>query len=239
MSSNRSPGDPEGPARAVVDFDRLEKALDPLSYRKRLELLHFLVRPHYLEEIASHLGMSRQAARSHVDKLLDLGVIEKRPGERASGPVVEYVLVQPRLFELTEEFAKLGTLRAQAGRDEDAVVRTRAVTTDPEGEEPGADGPTLVLVHGMDEGRMYALESGQSPWVIGRGTKATVQLDYDPFVSNQHARVERREGAYALVDTYSTNGTFLDWERIPEGGWAPLEAGSVVGVGKSLLVFRT
>lgn len=218
-----------------IDFVALARDLRPLSNEKRLELLHFLTRPHYLEEIASHLKMARQAAQKHIDQLLEIGVIKKQPGQRPSGPVMEYVVVPQRLFAMSEEFNKLGVLRPLAA--EAALSRTQVVTRTPRPVQASM-GPSLVSVHGMKVGTAYRLGGTPGPWTIGRDADRAISLDYDPFVSNRHAEVQLKGDAYHLVDTFSTNGTYLNFERLPRGGEAPLQPGDVVGVGKSLLVFR-
>jgi pSer/pThr/pTyr-binding forkhead associated (FHA) protein len=94
------------------------------------------------------------------------------------------------------------------------------------------------MVHGNKAGVSFRLGSKEGPSTIGRDGDRTVCVDYDPFVSNRHAEIHLRQGQWALVDTFSTNGTFLNWERLPRGGEVPLRPGDVVGVGKSLFVFR-
>lgn len=222
------------PAKAL-DFEGLARDLEPLGNPKRLELLHYLMRAHYLEEVASHLGMARQAAQKHVDQLLELGVIRKQAGRRESGPVVEYVLVPQRLFALSEEFGKLGVMKPLAA--EEAIMRTQLATQAPHAPARGS-GPALVMVHGMKTGTVYRLAQGTEPWTIGRDGDRTVSLDYDPFVSNRHAEVTIKGGAHVLVDAFSTNGTFLNWERLPRGGDVALTPGDVIQAGKSLLVYR-
>lgn len=223
-SKRKTPVDPQG----------LASTLEPLAFGKRIQILSLLTQPHYLEEIASELGVARQTAKKHVDKLLSIDVIEKQQGQRPSGPVVEYVVVPQRLFEISEEFAKLGVLKPE---DEAAdLSRTQAAT-----ETPAADadpiGPRFVLAHGMDRGRVFPLH-GSDPWRIGREPDSEVALEYDPFVSNQHAEVTRAGGEHRLADAYSTNGTFLNGARIERGGEVTLSPGDIVEVGKSVLVFQ-
>jgi DNA-binding MarR family transcriptional regulator len=218
-----------------IDFAALARDLAPLSYEKRLELLHFLMRPHYLEEIATHLHMARQAAQKHIDQLLEIGVIRKQPGRRESGPVVEYVIMPQRVFALSEEFAKLGVLKPL--ESEEALLRTQVVTKAPKAGGALA-GPALLMVHGMKTGSVYRLSPGTGPWTMGRDADRTICVDYDPFVSNRHAELQLRNGQYVLLDTFSTNGTFLNWMKLDRGAEMLLTPGDVIGVGKSLLVFR-
>jgi len=58
----------------------------------------------------------------------------------------------------------------------------------------------------------------------------------DPSVSTSHAKLQRREGVWVLVDLDSTNGTFVDGERVK--GEAPLAPGATVRLGDVQLVFE-
>lgn len=223
-------------AAGGLTYGELAEALKPLANENRLELLHYLATPHYLEEIASFLGMSRQGARKHVERLLELGVIEKQQGTRPSGPVVEYVVVPQRLFALSEKFSKLG--RSLPEVDEDGLSRTEQMPGGTDRQEETV-GPSLVLVHGLELGRVFPLEPSKAPWTIGRSSEREIVLDFDPYTSNRHAQVERAKDGFQVVDTYSTNGTFRNWERVPQGDPQPLTEGDVLQVGKSLLVFWT
>ena len=58
----------------------------------------------------------------------------------------------------------------------------------------------------------------------------------DPSVSTSHAKLQRREGVWVLVDLDSTNGSFVDGERVK--GEAPLAPGATVRFGDVQLVFE-
>jgi len=58
----------------------------------------------------------------------------------------------------------------------------------------------------------------------------------DPSVSTSHAKLQRREGVWVLIDLDSTNGTFVDGERVK--GEAPLAPGTTVRFGDVQLVFE-
>ncbi len=58
----------------------------------------------------------------------------------------------------------------------------------------------------------------------------------DPSVSTSHAKLQRREGVWVLVDLDSTNGTFVDGEQVK--GEAPLAPGAAVRFGDVQLVFE-
>src|SRR2546426_1005246 len=58
----------------------------------------------------------------------------------------------------------------------------------------------------------------------------------DGSVSTAHAKLQRREGVWVLVDLDSTNGTFVDGDRVH--GESPLAPGAVVRFGDVQLVFE-
>jgi len=58
----------------------------------------------------------------------------------------------------------------------------------------------------------------------------------DPSVSTAHAKLQLREGVWLLVDLDSTNGTFVDGERVK--GEAPLAPGAMVRLGDVQLAFE-
>lgn len=68
---------------------------------------------------------------------------------------------------------------------------------------------------------------------IGRGVKSDVVLA-DPGVSRQHCEVHMKNGDLLVLDLDSTNGTFVDGDRIE--GSAPLPVGSVLQIGSMRLV---
>jgi pSer/pThr/pTyr-binding forkhead associated (FHA) protein len=58
----------------------------------------------------------------------------------------------------------------------------------------------------------------------------------DESVSTSHAKLQRREGVWVLVDLESTNGTFVDGERIKTD--TPIAPGTMVRFGDIQLVFE-
>src|SRR2546429_3947297 len=70
--------------------------------------------------------------------------------------------------------------------------------------------------------------------VIGRGSDSDGFLP-DHLLSRRHAEIERRAGAFYLVDLGSTNGTFINGERVV--GERRLHHGDLIAVGESKLVF--
>src|SRR2546429_1275604 len=70
---------------------------------------------------------------------------------------------------------------------------------------------------------------------LGRADYNDIVLP-DPSVSTSHAKLQRREGVWVLVDLDSTNGTFVDGERVR--GEAPLAPGATVRLGDVQLLFE-
>src|SRR6266508_573168 len=70
---------------------------------------------------------------------------------------------------------------------------------------------------------------------IGRADYNDLVLP-DESVSTTHAKLQRREGVWVLVDLDSTNGTFIDGDQIT--GEAPLAPGAKVRFGDVSLVFE-
>src|SRR4051794_15788651 len=70
--------------------------------------------------------------------------------------------------------------------------------------------------------------------VIGRSSEGFGALGGDPEISRRHAQVSRTpEGRLYISDLGSTNGTFVNGERIAGSAW--LNPGDVVKVGQSTL----
>ncbi len=70
---------------------------------------------------------------------------------------------------------------------------------------------------------------------IGRADYNDLVLP-DESVSTTHAKLQRREGVWILVDLDSTNGTFIDGDQIK--GEAPLAPGATVRFGDVSMVFE-
>jgi pSer/pThr/pTyr-binding forkhead associated (FHA) protein len=86
-----------------------------------------------------------------------------------------------------------------------------------------------VLEPTAQRGRVYELADEVT---VGRAPGCGVSLP-DTTVSQLHARVFRRDGAFYLEDLGSTNGTWLNRARV--GAAVPLTRGDRVLVGSTLL----
>jgi adenylate cyclase len=70
---------------------------------------------------------------------------------------------------------------------------------------------------------------------IGRADYNDLSLA-DPSVSTSHAKLQRREGVWVLVDLDSTNGSFVDGERVQ--GDIPIAPGASLKFGDVELLFE-
>lgn len=224
----------------------LTQALEVLASPARMYLLREVRVPKTLKEIKVRVPekeaggrdriLARQSVKEHLDRLVEIGVVLARETQREYGETIEYILNHQRLFAISESFRALAKLRpaeAPDGRTISAVARANTYEI---------RGPCLVLVKGLDEGRTFDMRprpDGRNEWVIGRRNDLGVSLDFDPFVSSENSRVLWAEGAYFIEDlSVSRNGTMLNFQPLPKGGRRALRTGDLIGVGRSLLMFR-
>lgn len=90
---------------------------------------------------------------------------------------------------------------------------------------------TLFVMQGRDKGKRYLLRG--LPLTLGRDATNRIQL-LDTEVSRRHAEVRRDDEGYVLVDLASSNGSFVNGEKIEE---RRLMNGDRVQLGRSLMIF--
>jgi len=83
----------------------------------------------------------------------------------------------------------------------------------------------LVLVSSVAAGAVYAID--RERMIVGRGPGVDLAFD-DPEMSRQHASIECDDGGPEVRDLDSTNGLFLNGNRVQA---ARLENGDRVGIG--------
>lgn len=91
--------------------------------------------------------------------------------------------------------------------------------------------PTLFVIRGADQGTRFELTE---PTIrLGRDSSSTLQL-HDTEVSRHHAEIRRVENDYAISDLSSSNGTFVNGQRIRQHS---LQSGDQVQVGSTLMLY--
>ena len=81
------------------------------------------------------------------------------------------------------------------------------------------------------DGKRYHLTGTQT--IIGRGSEADIVVD-DTGVSRQHVRFERTDFGTILTDLGSTNGTFVEDQRIKE---VTLLDGNAITIGRTTILY--
>ncbi len=91
----------------------------------------------------------------------------------------------------------------------------------PEGErKESSPEETIALV--SSEGRTFEVRNGD---VVGRAATGREVLEIHEEISRRHAQFVASDGAWFIVDLGSSNGTFLDGERLPAKEKIPIRNG--------------
>jgi pSer/pThr/pTyr-binding forkhead associated (FHA) protein len=93
-------------------------------------------------------------------------------------------------------------------------------------------GGTLMVLADGAKPRPFRLDTNVT---IGRAPECELRID-DTYASQQHARVFGRSGSWYVEDLGSTNGTFVNEQRLSAP--AMLQPGDRVRVGTTLLELR-
>jgi FHA domain len=99
---------------------------------------------------------------------------------------------------------------------------------------PGRSAPRfLVVTDGALKGASVNLAEQQI--TLGRSNDATLVLN-DDYASSRHARIFPQDGQWVVEDLGSTNGTYLDRQKVIRP--TPVPVGVPIRIGKTVLELR-
>ena len=133
-----------------------------------------------------------------------------------------------------QRYTLLGAAAVTLGEDGDLETGIFRVRSEARAEVSAAGGSVAAAGQPRLEAGGNAYPLVRAVTRLGRGTDVDIRVE-DPGASRTHCEVVLGQTIY-LRDLNSTNGTFLDGERITE---VPLADGAVVQIGATSLVFRS
>jgi sigma-B regulation protein RsbU (phosphoserine phosphatase) len=93
----------------------------------------------------------------------------------------------------------------------------------------------LITLQGPEVGRRYPLDGDKM--ILGRLFESNICLS-GQAVSRQHAQVLRRDGAFLIEDLGSSNGTYLNGNRLPANEPAPFGDRDTLQIGPYVFALR-
>jgi hypothetical protein len=221
-------------------------------------LLHSAVRWHYdtqgspagkggilADRLAAQLlqltGQTLQTTRDHIAYLLEVGLFQRMPGKALhvaiSGPAIAQIHLAlartaERLPAILDALFGRGTPAAGFPADDDISKLTVTMRRDP-GEAVMAETVhVLDIVAPLGSERRIPVHP---PVTIGRTAPSDLVLNGGD-ISRAHCRIVADGLGVAVSDLKSTNGTFLNDQRI--AATTPLKAGDRLRVGSYVLVYQ-
>src|SRR5487761_1699265 len=124
-----------------------------------------------------------------------------------------------------------------AGRKAKRMAKAQRPSRPPRGGRNGRNGrgepQQLLVTAGTLAGTNLALTDQQI--TIGRANDATLVLN-DDYASSRHARLFPQDGQWIVEDLGSTNGTYLDRQKVTQP--TPVPVGVPIRIGKTVLELR-
>ena len=95
-----------------------------------------------------------------------------------------------------------------------------------------AASPATNMIYLSTRGRLAAFDLGTEA-TVGRAAGCQIALPDDTYVSTLHARVFQRDGQAFVEDLGSTNGTYVNGDRVTSA--VPLRRGDRLQVGSTVM----
>lgn len=150
----------------------------------------------------------------------------REQGYSLVGPISVTFADQPDL--------ETGRFRVHSSTIRDEAYAAAASAGQAVAARPGPDAPEPPRHPVIDiDGQRYLLTATST--VLGRGAEADIVVD-DTGVSRRHLSLERTQHGVVVTDLGSTNGTFVEGNRITA---ATLVDGNTVTLGRTRLLFYT
>jgi Inner membrane component of T3SS, cytoplasmic domain len=100
--------------------------------------------------------------------------------------------------------------------------------------KPGRGSPRVLVVTG-GQLKGTSIDLAQQQITLGRANDATLVLN-DDYASSRHARIFPQDGQWIVEDLGSTNGTYLDRQKVTRP--MPVPLGVPIRIGKTVLELR-
>jgi len=143
------------------------------------------------------------------------------------------VLDRPRIKLIESERMREGEFSIKTRMEGDLPQAHEEVETDDGILRRSRAGPATLEL--LDSGELSpAFPLDKESVQIGRIADNDIVLP-DPNVSRVHARVEKRDGAYQITDLESTNGTWVNEQRVSS---VKLKENDVIRLGSTRFIFR-
>jgi len=147
--------------------------------------------------------------------------------------VLKYAFLVLLYFFVYRALRTVVTLDLGGGRKA-KKARKQAEARPPRSSNGRSRVPSSVLVRTAD-GKKLGTYKLSEPLEIGRSETSQIRLD-DTYVSSSHARLFPRNGAWFVEDLGSTNGTYLNQQRVSSS--SEIHTGDQLKVGKTVLELR-
>ena len=131
----------------------------------------------------------------------------------------------------TKKISKKAAIKGPTEGDDEVFEKT-VVTAVDKVDMPRDEKAFILFISGPLMGKMYLLERDST--VIGRSDDVDISIP-DSRISRHHLRIIQEGGEVVIEDMGSTNGTFVNGERITS---TRLRDGDRVTVGRTSVVYR-